>query len=88
MTSEKPSRVGLVIVILLLIIVVLFGVIAYSFWIKPSIDGYIVQKQVEAKDIVLAAILAQLQQQGYVQISDKDGKSIVLVPAQQQPTQG
>lgn len=52
----------------------------YAFLIKPGIDGYVVNKQLDAKDIVLSAMLAQIEQQGYTQISDAEGNTIVLIP--------
>jgi len=80
---EEKSKTGIVILALILVIVVLLGVIAYTFYVKPSIDGYVVKKQIEAKDVVLNSILLQLQQQGFVKITDQEGNSIVLAPVQQ-----
>ena len=69
-----------IIIILIVIILVLLSVILYSFVLKPSINGYIVNKQIEVKDATLNTILYQIQQQGYAQISDTEGNTIVLVP--------
>jgi len=76
----KKSRSGLVIIILIIIVLILLGIILYSFVIKPSISGYVLNKQIEAKDATLNTILLQIQQQGYAQISDNQGNTIILVP--------
>ena len=69
------------IVILILVIILLLGVIAYIFVIQPSINGYVVQKQGEAVDQVLTLILAQVQQQGFTQLTDRNvNQTIILVP--------
>lgn len=62
------------------VILVLVAIMMYAFLIKPGIDGYVVNKQLDAKDIVLSAMLAQIEQQGYTQISDAEGNTIVLIP--------
>jgi len=86
MNERKQARF---VAILVIVIIVLLLFIAYAFWIKPSINGYVIKKQNEAKDIVLNTILLQIQQQGYAQISDAQGNSLVLVPLKQgtQPQQ-
>ena len=66
------NRMALLIGFLVLVIVILVTVVVFSFWIKPTFDGYVVQKQVDAQNIVLANfiqnIVAQLDQNGFVQI--------------------
>jgi len=85
---NEKNNAGKVIVILIIVILVLIGILAYIFLIRPAVTGYITQKQVEAKDVVLNSILLQLQQQGFVRITDQSGNSIVLAPVQQnQPAQ-
>ena len=61
-------------------IIVLLGIIAYTFVVQPAISGYVIDKQLEARDIVLGNMLAQIQQQGYVQITDAQGNVITLAP--------
>lgn len=80
MNERKAWRL---IVFLIVIILVLIGIMTYFFFVGPAINGYIVGKQVEAKDVVLQTIINQVQQQGYVQISDSEGNQLMLVPAQQ-----
>jgi len=72
---------------LIIIILILLAVIAYLFVIRPSISGYIVQKQIEAKDMTLNTLLIQIQQQGYAQITDTEGNAIILVPYNAQQAQ-
>jgi len=53
---------------------------------KARLQGYIIQKQVEAKDLTLIYIIQQIQQNGYVKI-DVGNESLLLVPLQQTPPQ-
>lgn len=82
----QRKRTNLIIAILVLIILILIVIILYSFVIKPSINGYLVKKQVEAKDAVLKTILLQIQQQGFTQISDNQG-TLYLIPISQEDLQ-
>lgn len=84
MAMEKTNRAAKIILSLIIVIILLIGVLAYFLWAKPAFDNYILQKQIEAKDIVLSSLLSQVQQQGYVQIFDKDGNTIILAPVKQQ----
>ena len=88
MITEKTQRkrTNLIIAILVLIILILIVIILYSFVIKPSINGYFVKKQVEAKAAVLKTILLQIQQQGFTQISDNQG-TLYLIPISQEDLQ-
>lgn len=74
--------------ILVGIIVILVGFVIYSFGIKPAVTDYVIDKQVEAQNFVIEAILLQLQQTGYVQIP-LGNETLILVPYQQPaaPTQ-
>jgi len=75
-------------IITLLVALVLILVVAYILLIKPSFNGYVVKKQIEAKDITLLNILNQVQQQGYAQIT-YGNQTLVLIPynPQQQTNQ-
>ncbi len=75
----KDKRATIIISVLLVIIVLLVGFILYSFLIKPQINGYVVEKQIEAQDMVFLGILSQVQQNGYVQIA-YGNQSLILVP--------
>ena len=70
---------NIIIVILALVIIVLAGVMVYSFVIKPKISGYNVEKQTEGVEIAINYILAQLQQNGFVQIP-LGNQTLILVP--------
>ena len=80
MRREKKSKAGTIIVVLILITLVLVAVMCYIFVLKPSINGYVVNKQVQAQDATLNTILYQIQQQGYAQIGDTQGNTITLIP--------
>ena len=62
-----------------LVSLVLIVILIYVFAIKPTIQGYVVKKQVEASDFIVGAILSQVQQQGYVQLT-YGNQTLVLVP--------
>ena len=70
---------NIMIAILALVIIVLAGVMVYSFVIKPKISGYNVEKQTEGVEIAINYILAQLQQNGFVQIP-LGNQTLILVP--------
>jgi len=80
MNKKGKSTPAMIIAILMLVIVLLIAVIVYSFIVKPKFNAYVVNKQLEARDSVLSTVLLQLQQQGYVQITDAQGNKIILVP--------
>jgi len=75
----RQDRATKLILVLILIILILVGIMTYSFVIQPAINGFVIGKQVEAKDITLNALISQIQQQGFVQISDAEGNSLSLV---------
>ena len=79
----RENRIGKVMIILIVIILVLLSVILYSFVLKPSINGYVVNKQIDSYNQgvndALNTLLLQLQQQGYAQISNAEGNSINLI---------
>jgi len=72
--------------IAVLIILILACALAYVSVIKPTVQGYVVNKQLEAQGIVVNAIINQVNTQGYVQLFNGND-SIVLVkyapPAEQ-----
>lgn len=67
-----------------IIIIVLAIVVVYSFAIRPSFNGYVVEKQNEARDVLLNALLSQLYQNGYIQIPLSNDEVLTLVPYQPQ----
>ena len=76
-------------ILTLVVALVLILVVAYVMFIKPAINGYVIQKQIEAKDITLLSIVSQIQQQGFAQIN-LGNQTLVLVPVNpnQQQAQG
>jgi len=84
------NRTNTLIAVLVAIIVVLAVIMIYAFLIKPKISGYTVEKQTEGVQIAINYIVAQLQQNGFVQIP-VGNQTLYLAPfnpqAQQQPAQ-
>ncbi len=84
---------NVVIAILVFLVVILVGVMGYAFVIKPAISGYVVAKQTEGVKIAVNAILAQIQQNGFVAIP-VGNQTLYLAPFNPQqapqitPTQG
>jgi len=83
------NRTNILIAILVLVIIVLAGIMVYTLVIKPKISGYTAQKQTEGVQIAVNYIVAQLQQNGFVQIP-VGNQTIYLAPFNpgqvQQPT--
>ncbi len=77
---------NVLITVLVLVIVILLAAVLYAFVIKPAISGYTVQKQTEGVQIAVNSILAQLQQNGFVQIPIGN-QTLILVPYTQPSTQ-
>jgi len=63
--------------IAVIIIVILLLVLGWLFLVKPQIDKFIVDKQLEGYDIALASIQQVIAQQGYAQFPSSDGNNIV-----------
>lgn len=78
---------NVLIVVLVAVVVILAGIVVYAFVVKPSISGYNVQKQNEGVQIAVNYIVAQLQQQGFVQIPIGN-QTLILVPYQPPTQQG
>jgi len=75
------NKTNVLITVLIAVIVILAGVMVYAFLVKPKISGYNVQKQSEGVQIAVNYILAQLQQNGFVQIQ-MGNQTLILVPYQ------
>ncbi|MEN7982652.1 MAG: hypothetical protein ABFQ65_04345 [Nanoarchaeota archaeon] len=80
-TCKPMNKQGKLIAIMAVVIIVLAIAVVYSFALRPAFNGYVVEKQMEAQDIVLNALLSQLQQNGYIQIPFGD-EVLTLVPYQ------
>ena len=68
---------------LIAIIAVLLIVLLFVLIVQPKFNAYVVNKQFEAQQMVVASMINSLNTQGYVIITDANGQSIVLVPSQQ-----
>ena len=73
------NRTGVLITVLVLVIVVLAGVVLFSLWVKPTIDGYVVEKQVDAQALVYQDIVNQVQQNGFFQMR-VGNQTLLLAP--------
>ena len=67
------------ITILIAIIVVMAIILAYIFLIRPNITGYAVDRQNEGIEFAIAAIVSQIQQNGFAQIP-VGNETLILVP--------
>lgn len=84
------NRTGVLITVLVLVIVVLAGVVLFSLWVKPTFDGYVVDKQVDAQGFVFTALAQQSQQNnGIIQIpvGNQTWFFVRFNPQAQQPAQ-
>ena len=76
-------------VIAVLIIIVLALVLIYVLAVKPKVQGYVINKQIEAQKSAVDTIIQIVNQQGYV-VLGPENNSIILVKYQQpaqQPAQ-
>jgi len=93
---DDSRKTTWIILVLVLVIVVLLGVMAYSFWIQPSYQKFIYNKQVEAynqgvmysQTAFLNEIASQIQQTGYVQIPLNENQTLYLAPFNPQQNAG
>jgi len=76
------------ITLLVAVIVILAAIIVYAFLIRPNITGYVVDRQNEGIEFAIAAIVSQIQQNGFAQIP-VGNETLYLVPfnPQQAPQQ-
>jgi hypothetical protein len=79
MYEEKADRSKWVVRGLVIAVLILLILVVYAFIIAPSINAYVVQKQLEVKDYVLNTMLSQIEKQGYTEIINGN-ESIILVP--------
>ena len=77
----KRDRNTIIIASLVLLVIILSIMVVYAFVISPAITGFVVGKQIEARDFIINNMLLQLQQNGYVQIG-VGNQSLILVPYQ------
>jgi len=85
MRDGERSKQGLIIKILIAIIVLLALVLLYFFVVKPSVDSYVLNKQIEAQQLVFANMIAQLQSTGAYQLAIGN-QTLVLIPYNPQTT--
>jgi len=60
------------------IIIILALVLLYFVFIGPRIQGYLVNQQIQAQQVLINAIISQVGTQGFVQLSNGND-SVVLV---------
>jgi len=72
------------ILILVGIIIILLGIILFFLVFKPQFEEYIIQKQIEAQQIVVTTMINSLNERGSITIIDAEENQIVLVPMQQE----
>mgnify|MGYP001558350702 CR=1 FL=1 len=79
MIREERNPYRTLFILTLLILLVLIVIVVYAFAIKPTIQGYVINKQVEASDFIVGTIFNQVKQQGFVQLTYMN-ESVILVP--------
>ncbi|MFA5019974.1 MAG: hypothetical protein WC533_02650 [Candidatus Pacearchaeota archaeon] len=60
------------------IIIILAVALVYVTLIGPSLQGYIINKQLTAQEVVVKTIINQAETNGYVQLTDGE-RTIVLI---------
>ncbi len=80
------DRNKLLVTFLVLVIVILVAIVAFTFLVKPAVTGYAIDKQGEGVQIAITQILAQVQQNGFVQIP-VGNQTLFLMPFDPQQAQ-
>ena len=82
--KTNRDKKNLVITILSIVIVILILAVLYFFVVKPSINKYVFNKQIEAQTYVFADMVNQLRNKGFYQVQIGN-QALVLVPPQALP---
>ena len=82
MVKDKKARV---MAILVGVIVILVLVLLYFFVVRPSMDNFVLNKQIEGVNFAYADVVNQIQSQGYFalplgQNEAGEDQTLVLVP--------
>ena len=64
--------------IAVIIIIILSLIIAWAFLIKPQINKFIVEKQLEGYNVVIDSIQLMITQQGYAQIPNNNSDKAIV----------
>lgn len=67
------------------VIIILVLVIVGMFFVKPQLENYIIQKQIEAQVAAVNAIIDIVNQQGYVTLGE--GETQIVLIKYQEPQQ-
>jgi|SRR3989344_2895555 len=70
--------------ILIIIILLLVLIVVYILVLQPRFNAYVIEKQVNAQQQVVGALIQSINQNGFVQITDAQGNTIVLVPLEEE----
>lgn len=70
------------IIVMGIIITALLGIVLYSFVLIPTLQDYILNKQVDAQNQIIAVIVNEVITNGYIQIPVGD-EVLILVPYQE-----
>ena len=66
--------------VLSVLVMVLVLVLLYVLVFVPTFNNYVIDKQFEAQNILVANMVSLIQSEGYVQIPLSENESLVLVP--------
>jgi hypothetical protein len=64
------------------VILILLAVVVYSYAVKPAINAFVIEKQIEARDMTLEYLISSVETNGYVELT-KGNETLILVPYQQ-----
>ena len=73
--QEKKNKTGMWMLTLIIVILLLLGYILYVQVVSPGFEKYVVDKQVEALNV----LISQVQQTGFLQLTqvDENGNAVV-----------
>jgi len=80
-SSMNRDKRSIIIGVLVAVVILLALLLVYLFVVQPSINNYVLNKQVEAQTYVFADMVSQLQNTGAYQVQ-LGNQTLVLVPYQ------
>ena len=74
--TDSKKMVG----ILVAVIVSLFLVLLFFFVVRPSMNNFVMNKQIEGVNFAYADVVNQVQTQGYFALPLGENQTLILVP--------
>lgn len=77
---KDKIKFALIVVLVVLVLVFVSEIIVYNAFIKPKLQKQLLDSQIEIKEKILTTIINEIYGRGYVNITDGNRNSIILIP--------